>query len=164
MTREIALTRGQVAIVDDEDFQRLNAVKWFAHRAPNGKFYACRQVRCADGKQRPEWMHKVVLGISRDVEGDHIDGDSLNNRRGNLRPATSQQNLCNRDLFRNNRTGFRGVVIRRGRFVAQITSHQRTFYIGQFGTAEEAARAFDAKASELHGPFARLNFPEASAA
>lgn len=110
-------------------------------------------------------MHRVIMGLApgdgRQV--DHIDRNGLNNRRSNLRFATPSQNMYNASSPGNS-TGFRGVEKVRGasRFNARIRVDGERFHLGSFPTAEDAARAYDAKAAEAHGEFAVLNFPEGS--
>lgn len=89
---------------------------------------------------------------------DHRDRDRTNNRWTNLRPATRSQNRVNRTYA--SATGFRGVTETKNRFYASIYYEGQRTSLGGFATAEEAARAYDAKATELHGEFATLNFPQ----
>jgi hypothetical protein len=91
---------------------------------------------------------------------DHRDGDTHNNRRSNLRFATQSQNTMNRR--RNlSKEGFKGVSTAKGRrFRARIRVDGKTHYLGVFDNPEEAARAYDTAARELHGEFACLNFPD----
>lgn len=161
--KQIPLTKGKVAIVDDEDFDRLNAHKWYAleakrrcGRAPN--FYGAR---CSGGRRSKvhHLMHREIMGVGKGMQVDHRDGNGLNNRRGNLRVATQLQNLHNTEI-RIGKGGYRGVnPATTGRFYARITFAGKVQNLGYFATAEEAARARDRKAIELMGDFARLNFP-----
>lgn len=111
-------------------------------------------------------MHRVILGAAVGVEVDHINHNRLDNRRENLRFASRADNARNVERARGV-TGYRGVAIRSGRFHAQLYSKaegaRRKFFLGSFGTAEEAAHAWDAKARELYGEFAVLNFPTEAA-
>ena len=162
--REIRLTRGFVALVDDEDYERvLAAGPWCA--APNGRtVYAQRAGRNTAGRPSTQGMHAFLTGWPRT---DHVNGDGLDNRRGNLRPATHAQNMQNRRTPRHSTTGFRGVTPRRDgrRFMAQIQSKAAPRrYLGDFPTPEAAARAYDAAALALYGEFASLNFPQESSA
>lgn len=89
--REIPLTQGKVALVDDEDYERLTRHKWYAVRAPH-TFYACRNL--PSPQKGPVGMHRAVLGLPPRVGpdgilADHWDGDGLNNQRSNLRQATT---------------------------------------------------------------------------
>jgi hypothetical protein len=161
--KTIPLTKGKVAIVDDADYERLRQYSWSA-RKPKGYWYAARWRR---SNEPPGsciiLMHRFLLDAPAGVLVDHRDGDGLNNRRSNIRTATHSQNSHNRKMHVTNTSGFKGVVRnnKRGRpWLARIALNRRQMYIGVFDTPEEAARAYDRKAKELHGEFARLNFPE----
>lgn len=168
-TIEIQLTRGQVAIIDAIDAD-LASSKWYAQLSPRytggGKFLAARGVqrKC---KNKTYLMHRVILArmIGRDLEPhekvDHIDGDTLNNQRENLRLATNSQNMCNRGKQANNTSGYKGVSWHKptGRWQAVIKLNGILRHLGRFDDPEDAARTYDAAAIRLHGEFARLNFP-----
>lgn len=160
----IPLTKGYVAVVDDED-AALSRFKWHAYEArfPDGSrrnVYASRGVRLPDGRWTQVQLHRVILGAPAGIDVDHIDHDGLNCRRSNLRLASESQNGANQQRGRANRSGFKGVHRRsatRWRAVIRISGTLR--HVGQFATAEEAARAYDAAASAAFGMFACLNFP-----
>lgn len=157
MTREIPLTQGFVALVDDEDYERVIAAgKWHASVEAH-TVYARHKVR---GKQIR--LHTFLTGWSL---ADHINGDGLDNRRANLRKATSVQNACNRRLSSENTSGFKGVSRKTGsaRWTARIKTQGKAIHLGYFSTPQEAARAYDMAARELHGAFAHLNFPRIEA-
>lgn len=90
---------------------------------------------------------------------DHIDGNGLNNHISNLRWCSVSQNEQNRAMQCNNTTGFKGVHKNHKRWQARISLNTKTMCLGTFDTPEEAARAYDAKATEIFGEFAKLNFP-----
>lgn len=93
--KEIPLTQGMVAIVDDEDHLRLSKYKWYARRSIN-TFYARCSLRRIKGKPRPYLiMHRVILNAPAGLEVDHKDGNGLNNTRANLRLVTRRQNVIN---------------------------------------------------------------------
>lgn len=109
-------------------------------------------------------VHRIIFflhyGYDPDTHIDHIDGDRLNNRPSNLRPATDQQNAGNvLRSFRHNTSGFRGVSrnSKTGKWHAQIKLFGKQTYLGRFDTPEEAARCYDAAARKHFGAFARLN-------
>lgn len=105
------------------------------------------------------YLHKVVMNV-QDSEVDHKDGDKFNNRTSNLRTCTSSQNKWNIGVPSHNTSGYKGVSWdkRRKRFHAYIKFHSKRYHIGYFEDALRAARAYDERAKELHGEFARLNF------
>lgn len=163
MTVEIPLTRGHVAIVDDEDAERVSAFKWCVAICA-GKRYAQHSYRDQFNVGRSIYLHTFLTGWNYI---DHKNGDGLDNRRANLRPATPAQNAANKRLSSKNSTGYKGVHLyrRTGRYRAYIgRGNQKTLHLGYFDTAEEAARAYDAAALEHFGEFARLNFPKEQSA
>jgi len=165
--KEVKLTQGYVALVDDEDFERVTLHKWcvkIEHRKDNSivKVYALRKVRSTDGKSTTQLMHRFILGVTdSSVEVDHSpDSSGLNNQRTNLRLATSAQNSRNRNLSIANSSGFKGVSFckARGTWEAKIETKERTTHLGRYTTPEEAARAYDEAAMRLFGEFASTNF------
>jgi hypothetical protein len=104
-------------------------------------------------------MQNEVLSIEQGRIVDHVDRNGLNNRKANLRPATRSQNRFNQKRRRDNSSGFKGVRLSRSaqRWRASIRAEGRIYYLGGFATPIEAARAYNAAALRLHGPFALLN-------
>lgn len=157
----IPLTRGMVALIDDVDAD-LGAFRWHARRTASGGFYAARTL--AGGKKL--FLHSAVAArMGLDVTGrlvDHRNNDGLDNRRENLRVATRSQNQSNQRRRSDNKTGFKGVYFdkNRRRWAVQVQASGKVRCVGRFDTPEEAARAYDTAARELHGAFARLNFPD----
>lgn len=149
--KEIPLSNGGVAIVDEEWHLILSRFSW--HRS--GKGYAERSVRPGHGIM----MHRVVNMTPRELWVDHINGDKLDNRASNLRACTNTENSQSRRRACGI-SGFRGVKqLPSGRYEASIMENYKRQYIGSFDTAEEAARAYDQAAMRLHRAFAVLNFP-----
>lgn len=155
MTREIPLTQGKVALVDDDMYDYLMQWKWCL-----GKGYAIRFSGRKNGKKNLP-MHHHVIEVPVGMECDHRDGNRLNNQRANLRVATHAQNQCNIAPYRKDKTSqYKGVRRNRNRWQALIKVNQVTFLLGRFDDQEEAAKAYD-QAAKLHfGEFAYLNFPE----
>lgn len=158
----ITLTRGLSARVSDRDWSRLSAFNWYAQSNGGGKFYAARDVRTVNNRVII-LMHRDILSLSGILDGEHKDGDSLNNQRHNLRPATRSQNHANRIVLPKNKScKFRGVSLQKttGLFTAQISIENRKRHLGCFLDAKLAARAYDRAAFRQFGKFARLNFPK----
>lgn len=149
MPKEIQLTQGKVTLVDDEDYMMLvDMGRWhyssgYAVRAPGVR------------------MHRVIMNAAKGAQIDHINGDPLDNRRGNLRVCTNSQNQMNRKVSRGE-SKFKGVVWQarkycRGAWRAVIIKDGVVKYLGSFKTDREAAAAYNAAAIELYGAFATLN-------
>lgn len=156
--RELPLTRGLVAIVDDEDYESLSSYKWCATPYGRGNnFYAVRGM-WSEGRTVRVYMHRAILCPPSGMHVDHVSGDGLDNRRGNLRLATQAQNNQNHRIHRNNRSGYKGVgqKHRDKRWTACIRVDGKRKYLGAFDSPIEAHAAYCAAAKELHGEFARF--------
>jgi hypothetical protein len=155
--KEIPLTRGYVALVDDECYGHLSQWRWHV-QTPRKCCYAARTV---NGKKvfMQHAVYQYKTGRTDAPLIDHRDRYGLNNQWSNLRLASSQQNAHN--STRRNKTGYRGVKQKGSRYAAHIRvkSGVEKEYLGTFATAEEAARAYDKTALEHYGEFAVLNFP-----
>lgn len=166
MTTMIELTKGYVAIVDDIDTD-LADINWIA-ATYKSIAYAQNNIYFPDGVRRTIIMHRIILGrkLNRDLISsercDHIDGNGLNNVRSNLRLATMCQNRKN-SAKKDNRCSskFKGVHWHKyqKKWRAEIQSDGIRYSLGYHKYEESAARAYDYAAKELHGEYARLNFP-----
>lgn len=161
--KTIQLTQGQVALVDDEDFERLNAFKWQAYFDPKAKsFYAVRKSR-VDGKRTTVRMHRVIVNAQPGDIVDHINMSTLDNRRENLRICSNAQNCRNVGkatyVVREQTSGFKGVSWRsdRAKWRVRISVDGNDKTVGHFDDELTAALAYDAAALKLHGEFARTN-------
>lgn len=146
--REIKLTRGRVALVDDTDFEWLNQWKWtllqdkYAHRnAGGGKWIR---------------MHRLIIGAPIGFHVDHINGDGLDNRRSNLRLCSASQNLMNRGANKNSRSGYKDIFWQkdRQRWFVQVMKDGRKYNGGRHKTLEEAIIKRNNLLNSLHKEFA----------
>jgi hypothetical protein len=154
---ELILPSGHVALVDDEDLPAvLAAGPWRLLRRDGQRLMYVRRDLSYTREQR---LHRFIMGDPpHDI--DHANGDGLDNRRANLRPAIGSQNAANSRRRKDNTSGFRGVSRERsGRWRADINRDGRRTHLGTFDTPEAAARAYDAAAIEAWGEYARPNFP-----
>jgi hypothetical protein len=156
--KEIPLTQGYFALVEDSDYEWLSQFKWYAHvhRRKDGTIkavYAERNILKTDGTQTPQGMHRLILGIKG---VDHEDSNGLNNQRYNLRPATVVQNGDSRRLGTNSSSGFKGVSWSEGmqRWQARISVNGKSINLGYFVNNLDA---YDAAALLHHGAFALTN-------
>lgn len=151
--KEIKLTQGKVAIVDDADFEWLSQWKWHFHHSGYAARTGSRPV------QRTIHMHREVNQTPDGLSTDHINGNKLDNRRENLRSCTRAENNRNIGKLANNKSGYKGVHwLKRGRrWQAQTTVAGKRVHLGVFDSAQEAAVAYDAFVLQEHGKFARPN-------
>ncbi len=160
--RQIALSRGMVALVDDEDYDLLSSFIWHANptHSKTGRqlgFYACRGAAVA-GVRTTVYMHRVIAGALRGDLVDHADKNGLNNQRSNLRICTAALNNANA-AWKVGKSGFRGVYPCKKKWAARIQADGITYPLGRFEDRADAARAYDAAAVQKFGSFATLNFP-----
>jgi hypothetical protein len=158
MSKEIKLTQGKVAIVDDEDFEELDKLKWFADKQGDN-YYAVRKSLRINGKYINQKMHRIITGDKFGVHTDHINGNTLDNRRSNLRNCTHQQNMWNKPKSKANNSGYKGVFYMKSSkmYRATITMNGKTINLGTFYYIKQAAIAYNLAASKYHGEFANLN-------
>lgn len=154
-TVEIDLTKGMVALIDADDMAAVHAAgAWYANWTGN-RWYAAKY-KPGGGVVR---LHTFLTDWPF---VDHINGNGLDNRRTNLRPATRAQNSANAHMGRNNTSGYKGVSLHKasGLWRAYIGGGGRTrVELGLFTTPEEAALAYDEAAVARWGEYARPNFP-----
>ncbi len=150
---QIPLTRVRVAIVDEADFETISRFSW--HCTSHG--YAARTV-VEKGVKRVVYMHREVARPLESEQVDHINLDSLDNRKSNLRCCVGSDNRCNRGAHRNNTTGLKGVMFHRNRktqYSAAIRKNGKSHFLGYFKTPQEAHAAYAAVSKDHHGEFAR---------
>ena len=162
--KEIQLTQGKVAIVDDDDFKRLNKYKWYTVTVDKdaNKYYAARSTWINKKVGCQKMSHVVLNIVDTSTIVDHKDGNGLNNQKSNLRVVTNVQNAQNASLRKDNKSGYKGVTLdkrygRSDRWKSNIGVNKKLIYLGTFYTKEEAAQAYNIAAVKYFGEFARLN-------
>lgn len=158
MAKEIKLTQGKVAIVDDEMYDYLNQWKWYANKL-KGKYYAVRNLRINKKYAGCLLMHRVIMNPIKGFVVDHVNGITLDNRKVNLRNCTHGDNMKNQKLSIRNKTGFRGVTWHKNNkvFESRIRSNNISYHLGTFNNAIDAAKIYNEAAIKYHGEFAKLN-------
>lgn len=152
--KEIPLTQGKVAIVDNRDYPKLARHKWCAGRYGDN-FYALRD------NGRVVGMHRVILKAPAGPEVDHRNHNGLDNRRSNLRLCTRSQNSFNRAPRAHSTSQYKGVcwLKTRSKWQVSISVNSRFRYLGIFRHEVIAAKRYDEAAKAAAGEFAWLNFP-----
>ncbi len=157
--RNIRLSNGMIAIIDDEDFDALSIWSW--HYKPSGLTgYAYRNAPRGSAGPRTPKMHQVVLAVRPGECVDHINGDGLDNRRGNLRVAVGNQNNANRKKsLKKASSRFKGVNWdpNRGKWLAYVRVNRKMKNLGRYILEEDAAKVYNAAAIEYFGEYAKLN-------
>ena len=159
--RRIKLTQGRFAIVDPEDFERLNQYKWFCSHYG----YAARKIpkKFRKGKETHVLMHRELCPVPDEMVVDHVNRNPGDNRKANLRPATKQQNSWNSKIKKKRRgSRYTGIYFdrRKGKWLVHITIDGRPTSSRYYADEVEAAKAYDRVAKQHRGQFAALNFPE----
>jgi hypothetical protein len=138
--KKIPLTQGMFCIVDDADFKYLSSFKWHVKRIP--KPYAYNSA----GKS----MARLIMGANKGMVIDHIDGDTLDNRRKNLRECLQSVNITNRGKQKNHSGKYKGVYCLRNKyFFARIYRNKKSIHLGFFRNQEDASEAYK-KAVDLY--------------
>ncbi len=156
--KQIELTQGKVALVDDKDFEWLSQWKWHAIRLSYCGFTAKRTCYFC-GQQKQVFMHRIITNAPTNMVVDHKNHNTLDNQRHNLRVCTKMQNQHNRKKQEGS-SKYKGVYWYNStkKWCAAIKSNNKRTYLGYFDNEMEAAKAYDVAAKKLHGEFANLNY------
>lgn len=158
--KEIRLTKGKSTLVDDNDYENLSGWSWFLH---SGGYAVRGNYNYKTKTNVVVMMQNQIMEPCGNLWVDHINGDKLDNRRVNLRFCSHSQNAVNKIVSKDNTSGYKGVSYRGNekrikRWRAYIKQNRKQIFIGNYLTAEEAAKAYDKKAKEIYGQFAKPNF------
>jgi hypothetical protein len=155
MSKNIPLSNGLFAIVDDEDFERANKFRWHL----SGQRYVMRHIRKSDGTRSCQYLARFIMNDPEGLEVDHLHGNKLDHRKSELRFCTHYQNCCNKRKYKNNTSGFKGVTwdSKCSRWRARIRVHGRLISLGRFREIKAAASAYNVASIRHHGEFGRIN-------
>lgn len=156
--KEIKLSNGDVAFIDNEDYSKVIDYRWYLKKNKGKNCRYAIAYSYKGNKQNILRMHRIIMNASIDEEIDHINGNGLDNRKENLRKVSHWQNVMNTKIGKNNTTGFKGVCKIKDKWVSRIQFNKKKIYIGCFNNKIEAAKAYDIKAKEIFGEYANLNF------
>lgn len=155
MTINIA---GYEVVIDDEDFKTVSGIAWtVTPKSSRGGPYVIKH-KMVNGKKRIVFLHRFLLNEPGGKEVDHKNGDTLDNRKANLRIASHSNNQWNRWRNKNNKTGFKGAhyCIRDKKYRARIFKDGKCVSLGNYNTPEEAYDAYCEASVKLHGEFGRV--------
>lgn len=150
--KEIQLTQGQVALVDDEDFEYLNQWRWCIRWSKNTQSYYAMRTEYKPF-QKTIYMHRVIVNTPKGLECDHINHDTLDNQKHNLRNITHSQNMMNRRTQSNNKLGVKGVFKYGSVFRAQVRKDGKIVFDKTFTALGDAIVAHDDAIKKYHGEF-----------
>jgi hypothetical protein len=156
--KQIPLTNGLFALVDDEDFDRVNQYKWQAYKATDGLIYAVRRIKGETHKKIR--MHRFIMNTSNpNIKIDHRNSDSLDNQKHNLRIATNSQNQQNRRKTTGLTSIYKGVcrVKHRNLYRSTLYINRKPINLGYFKDEIMAAQAYNLAAEKYFGEFAKVN-------
>lgn len=147
---------GQVALVDDEDYDLVSPYKW---RISKLGYPVCH----INGRETTMHRYLLNLEVGNPLQGDHKNHDKLDNRRSvNLRVATSEQNGANkRNCFKTTKSAskYKGVSKSRKKWRARAHRYNKEVRLGVYVNEIDAAKAYDKYMHDIHEEFANLNFP-----
>jgi hypothetical protein len=150
--RKLWRPSGEFALVDAEDFHLVCHLKWRIH---SDGYAITSQLGQPQTKRTNIYMHRLIIKPGKGLQADHINGNRLDNRRCNLRVATSSQNNSNNSRRRIGLTGYRGVswCRHREKYVARVQHKNKEFFLGSYSDPKSAHAAYVRMAKKLHQEF-----------
>ena len=166
--KKIKLEKTQLYVmIDDDDYKKVKAYRWHAHNRNLGGrslYAACYQQKSLGASKAITFLHDLIMNPPDRMQVDHIDFNTLDCRKSNMRIATYSQNQANRrkTIKYNTTSEYKGVSfhanVKRKKWHAHITINGHSQSLGYFHKEIEAAKAYDKKAVEAWGEFANTNF------
>ena len=154
--KQFQLNQNKILLIDDEDFDKVSKYHWYF----TGRYVKGYLLHKKFKGQTRVAIHRMVLNAKQGQEIDHIDGNILNNQKGNLRFVSHSENMANRKILaKNNKSGYKGVYLhtRAKKWVAKIRKDNVNIYLGIFNDKKEAAKIYNINAKKYFGEFAKLN-------
>jgi hypothetical protein len=161
--KQLRLQNGSVALVDDEDYEELSKFKWYAdQRSRSCYIRRLERNNTPEGpRQRCVYLHRQIMQPPPGMDVDHINSDATDNRRENLRICTRSQNNQNARRRVDSNQSYKGVwITQNGKYASRIYDGGKKVHIGVYDNEVSAAEAYDRKAKELFGAYAKLNFEQ----
>jgi len=152
----ILLTQNKFTIIDDEDYKLISDYKWCVSKKRNNTFYAVTNTK----ERKRLYLHRLIMEANKGDEIDHVNHDTLDNRKTNLRFVNPSQQQWNRSKRRNKVTSkYKGVswYKRYNKWHSKIMFHGKTIHLGYFLSEIDATRAYDKAASKYFGEYAYIN-------
>jgi hypothetical protein len=157
--KEIKLTQGMVALVDDSDFEWLYQWKWHYHKGPQARTGYAQRVEIRNGKRYIIYMHRLIMNTPPGQEVDHKDRNGCHNWRENMRNCTHAENSENQSKQIIASSKYKWVFWHKAsnKWTANIGVNGRLFFLGTFRSDIAAAIAYNRAARKYFGGFANLN-------
>ena len=165
MVKKIKLSQGKYTLIDDEDYERVSQYKWCTYYSKHtSSFYAVRGIRLSNGKWTTQQMHRFIMNVPNGLHIDHINHDTLDNRKENLRVVTNSQNQMNQKKHRTY-AGKKTSSIYKGvywdkqhkKWRAYIQVNGKLIYLGSFRSEDYAALVYNRTARHYFGKYALIN-------
>ena len=161
--KQIPLTRGMFALVDDEDYEFLMQFKWHAKHTNYENYYACHSAWNKETKKKHDvYLHRLIMNTPKGMDCDHEDGVKLNCQKYNLRNCSHKNNMENMGRHKDCSSQYKGVsfIKQTGKWRARIFYENKEIRLGHFNTELEAAIAHDEGILKYKPKYGRLNFPK----
>lgn len=155
----IELNNGYLCIIDSADIHKISEHKWSIFINKAGNVYVMTHIYFGN-KRKTIFMHRFLMNVfDRKIQIDHMNHNTLDNRKCNLRTCTNTENSRNKSKSKNNKTGYKGVHLfkENGRYMASIGFNKKQIYLGMYDNPVDAAIAYNNAALKYHGEFALLN-------
>lgn len=141
-------------LIDKEDLTKISTKRWRLK-----KYHKNEKYRVVSVERPAIYMHRLIMDFPKNYQVDHINGNSLDNRKENLRICSIAENTKNREKYSTNSSGYKGVYFskKNKKWISNIHFNYKTYYLGSFADKNEAAKAYNDAAIKYFGEFANLN-------